>query len=426
MMTLLILAVIVLGLLAVTRLSRVYELTSALRGKREEEITERDSKMNARLMWAFPFAYFGFFLWLTVNYQEHMLPVSASEHGVWLDDLMNFNWVILIIVFFITNILLFYFSGKYYFRHDRRAYYYPHNNKWELAWTLVPAVVMIGIIIYGLSVWNRIITPPPAGTPEVELYAQQFNWTARYPGKDGKMGATDFRLINESNPMGIVTPKAIQTRLDELLSEAVAEERKLKEEHDMLPPAKVTEMEDHIKHVRRVAGRIVNLRTLMEQDIAEKGEASAYKHGGDDIILKEFHLPLRQNVDLLIRSKDVIHSVYLPHLRAQMNAVPGMTTRIHMKPTISTDSMRTVMNDAAFDFILLCNKICGASHYNMQMPLIVESPAAYKTWLEAQKGFESVDAPAAPAPVPSAIEAPAATTTTTAEVVSSSNEPKTH
>ena len=185
-------------------------------------------------------------------------------------------------------------------------------------------------------------------------------------------------------------------------------------------------MEDHIKHVRRVAGRIVNLRTLMEQDIAEKGEASAYKHGGDDIILKEFHLPLRQNVDLLIRSKDVIHSVYLPHLRAQMNAVPGMTTRIHMKPTISTDSMRTVMNDAAFDFILLCNKICGASHYNMQMPLIVESPAAYKTWLEAQKGFESVDAPAAPAPVPSAIEAPAATTTTTAEVVSSSNEPKTH
>ena len=91
MMTLLILAVIVLGILAVTRLSRVYELTSALRGKREEEITERDSKMNARLMWAFPFAYFGFFLWLTVAYQKQMLPVSASEHGVWLDDLMNFD-----------------------------------------------------------------------------------------------------------------------------------------------------------------------------------------------------------------------------------------------------------------------------------------------------------------------------------------------
>lgn len=424
MMTLLILAVIVLGILAVTRLSRVYELTSALRGKREEEITERDSRMNARLMWAFPFAYFGFFLWLTVTYKKEMLPVPASEHGVWLDDLLNFNWVILIVVFFITNTLLFYFAGKYYFRKDRRAYYYPHNNKWELAWTLVPAVVMIGIIIYGLSVWNRIVAPAPAGTAEVELYAQQFNWTARYPGKDGKLGATDFRLINESNPMGIVTPKAIKTRIDELLAEAVAEERKLAEERDMLPPAKVTEMEDHIKHVRRVAGRIVNLRTLMEQDIAEKGEESQYKHGGDDIIIKEFHLPLRENVELLLRSKDVIHSAFLPHLRAQMNAVPGMTTRIHMKPTISTDSMRMVMNNPAFDFVLLCNKICGASHYNMQMPLIVESPAAYKTWLDAQKGFEVADAPVAPAP--SANEAPADSTTTTAMVVSSSNEPKTH
>jgi cytochrome c oxidase subunit 2 len=424
MMTLLILAVIVLGILAVTRLSRVYELTSALRGKREEEITERDSKMNARLMWAFPFAYFGFFLWLTVSYKKHMLPVSASEHGVWLDDLMNFNWAILIVAFFITNILLFYFAGKYYFRKDRRAYYYPHNNKWELAWTLVPAVVMIGIIIYGLAVWNRIVAPAPAGTPKVELYAQQFNWTARYPGKDGKLGATDFRLINESNPMGIVTPKAIKTRIDELLAEAVAEEKKLAQEQDMLSPAKVTEMEDHIKHVRRVAGRIVNLRTLMEQDIAEKGEESQYKHGGDDVIIKEFHLPLRENVELLIRSKDVIHSVYLPHLRAQMNAVPGMTTVIHMKPTISTDSMRMVMKDPAFDFVLLCNKICGASHYNMQMPLIVESPAAYKTWLDGQKGFEVADIPAPP--VTPAGQAPADSTTTTALVVSSSNEPKTH
>ncbi|MBK7084560.1 MAG: hypothetical protein IPH53_07790 [Flavobacteriales bacterium] len=66
MMTLLILAVFVLGLLAVTRLSRVYELTAGLRGKREEDISDRDSKMNARLLWAFPFFYFAFFLWLTV------------------------------------------------------------------------------------------------------------------------------------------------------------------------------------------------------------------------------------------------------------------------------------------------------------------------------------------------------------------------
>lgn len=421
-MTLLILAVIVLGILAVTRLSRVYELTSELRGKREWEISDRDSKMNARLFWAFPFAYFGFFLWLTVHYQPHMLPVAASEHGVWLDDLLNFNWVILIAVFFLTNILLFYFAGKYYHRKDRRAYYYPHNNKWELGWTIVPAVVMIGIIIYGLSVWNRIVAPPPAGTPQVELYAQQFNWTARYPGPDGRLGATDFRLINDNNPLGIVTENSIRTRLEELAVLVEADEKKLAEQKDYLPADKVAELEDHIDHERRVRARIVNLRTLMMQDINEKGNESQYRHGSDDVVLKEFHLPVRQAVELVIRSKDVIHSAYMPHLRAQMNAVPGMSTRIHLTPTITTDSMRTVMQDPKFDFILLCNKICGVNHFNMQMPLVVEPKADYDAWYAGvmKKPFEGGAQPEPPT-------APAATNTTAAaQTMPVTNEPKTN
>lgn len=430
MMTLLIIATVVLGLLAVTRLSRVYELTSALRGKREWEISDRDGRMNARLMWLFAFAYFGFFFWLTLRYRDKLLPVAASEHGVWLDDLLNFNWAILIIAFFITNTLLFYFAGKYYFRKDRRAYYYPHNNKWELAWTLVPAVVMIGIIIYGLNVWNHITRPVPAGTPEVELYAQQFNWTARYPGKDGVMGATDFRLINETNPLGIVTPTSIKARLEELGKEVKAIEDKLAAEGGYLPPDKVGELEDRAKHLRRMSGRIVNLRTLMEQEIAEKrakGEKSAYEHGSDDIVIKEFHLPVREHVKLIIRSKDVIHSAYIPHLRAQMNAVPGMSTLIHMKPTITTDSMRTVMNDQAFDFILLCNKICGASHYNMQMPLIVEPAGAYRTWLDAQKGWEVADAaPAADSTASTLPADSAAAANATVAMNAAMNQPKTN
>lgn len=47
----------------------------------------------------------------------------------------------------------------------------------------------------------------------MELYAKQFDWTARYPGKDGLLGATDYRLINDNNPLGIVTKGSIQTRL---------------------------------------------------------------------------------------------------------------------------------------------------------------------------------------------------------------------
>ena len=157
---------------------------------------------------------------------------------------------------------------------------------------------------------------------------------------------------------------------------------------------------------------------MMEQDIAEKGEASPYTHGADDVVIKEFHLPLRMEADIMVRSRDVIHSAYLPHMRAQMNAVPGMTTRIKMTPTISTDSMRTVTKNEAFDFILLCNKICGASHYNMQMPLVVESPADYKAWYaEAmKKPFQPSALPLAPAPAVSDSTVVAADTTAAMKV----------
>ena len=112
MTKLLILIVVILGILAVAQLARVYELTSKLRGKREEDISPADNRMNARLMWLFPFAYFGFFLWLVLAYKDQLLPVAASTQGVETDWLMNFNWWILIITFVITNILLFWFAGK--------------------------------------------------------------------------------------------------------------------------------------------------------------------------------------------------------------------------------------------------------------------------------------------------------------------------
>ncbi|MCB0795265.1 MAG: hypothetical protein KDB88_11065 [Flavobacteriales bacterium] len=393
MTKLLIVLVLVLGILAVAQLARVYELTSRLRGKREEEISPADNRMNAMLMWLFVVLYFASFIWLMVRYGDKMLPVAASQHGVELDRLLNFNWIIIISVFFITNTLLFYFAGKYAFDKGRRAFYYPHNNKLELLWTTVPAAFLAVIIIYGLRTWNRITEPATGDAIRVELYAKQFDWTARYPGKDGMLGATDFRLINGTNPLGIVTETSVATRMDEIEADIKAAEGRISNE--ILPDGKVDELQEEIAHLRRMLERISNLRTVMLEDIKEKGDASPYKHGSDDLVIKEFHLPIRQQADLLIRSRDVIHSAYIPHMRAQMNAVPGMTTRFKMVPTITTDSMRIVTGNEAFDFVLLCNKICGASHYNMQMPLVVESADAYDAWMAEmlKKPFEGGDAP---------------------------------
>jgi cytochrome c oxidase subunit II len=301
------------------------------------------------------------------------------------DQLMDFNWYILISAFGITNILLFYFSGKYVFNRERRAYWQPHNNKLELAWTVAPAAVLAVIIIYGLTSWNTITSPASPDAIQVEVYGKQFDWTVRYPGRDGVLGATDYRLINATNPLGIVTPESISTRLAELREEATANEEALTSA--ILPDNRRIEIKDELESNMRMQQRILNLRTLMEQDIAANGNSSAYLGGGDDIVTKDFVLPVHHEALLLIRSRDVIHSVYLPHMRVQMNAVPGMTTTFKFTPSITTDSMRThIMKDDAFDYVMLCNKICGASHYNMQMPLMVVSAGEYETWYAEQMG----------------------------------------
>ncbi len=107
----------------------------------------------------------------------------------------------------------------------------------------------------------------------------------------------------------------------------------------------------------------------------------------DKLVKGEFHLPVNVPVQFVFRSLDVIHSAYMPHFRAQMNCVPGIGTQFNFVPTITTAEMKEITKNDEFNYILLCNKICGAAHYNMQMDIIVESQEDYDKWLAEQKVF---------------------------------------
>ena len=180
---------------------KVLELVGNAKGENSYNITEKDNRTQARLMPVFLVAYFAFIIWQLWAWGDRVLPVSASEHGVKLDELMNISWAVIIPVFIITHILLFYFAWKYAYDKDRKATYISHNTKWEIWWTAVPAIVLMILILYGLSIWNDITKPLTAEDDpiEIELYARQFDWTARYPGEDGKFGNVDVRHIGGLN-----------------------------------------------------------------------------------------------------------------------------------------------------------------------------------------------------------------------------------
>ncbi len=367
--------IIAMAVIAIAQLSRIHQLSNNLRGKREEDISDTSNKVNAFLMLSSMFVYFGFVIWQMVVWGPYMLPEAASEHGKDIDQLFAVNWFILLTVFFGVHVLLFYFPFKYYRRKGTKAYYFTHDNKLEFIWTIVPSVTLAGIIIFGLITWNKIQKTEDENPLRIELYAKQFDWTARYTGSDNEMGNANYLLVSGSNPLGIMTKQTINEKLDEYAADIAKLQASLA---NVMPDHKREEVEDKIAVYERFVARIMDFNNT-------KRNLNA---GLDDQLVKgEMHLPIGKEVEFFIRSQDVIHSAFMPHFRMQMNAVPGEITRFVMKPTITTEEMRIKMDDPDFNYILLCNKICGSAHYNMQMDVIVESQAEYDQWMSEQKVF---------------------------------------
>jgi hypothetical protein len=146
----------------------------------------------------------------------------------------------------------------------------------------------------------------------------------------------------------------------------------------ILTDAGIKMRQDKLRRLDRHVQRIMEL-----DEFSFDGNLSAWQAGKDDKIIKgEFHLPVGKEVEFIFRSRDVIHSAYMPHFRAQMNCVPGVPTRFKMTPVITTDSMRLITGNEDFDYVLLCNKVCGSAHFNMQIKIVVDSETQYKAWLE--------------------------------------------
>lgn len=385
-MKLLILLVGVLGIIAIAQLTKVYELTRSMRKTREEEITPADNKLQANLMLVWMFLFFGGVIYLYSRYGDY-LPESASEHGVSVDNLMAINIWMITIVFFAVNFLLFYFSYKFQFKKDRKARFFAHDNRLEMIWTLIPGVTMAFIIVYGLITWNKMTGPATADAIQVEVYSKQFGWIVRYPGENQTFGSYSYNLIDPSaNPLGMITRENIQTKvsaIDEQI-EQLKKDIAANAELPLWPESYLDSQEEKLYRLEREKQRILDLDETKNPVTG----LSEWEAGEDDkIVNTELHIPVGREVEFIFRSQDVIHSAYMPHFRAQMNTVPGLPTRFKMTPTITTAEMRTKLENDEFNYILLCNKVCGVSHYNMKINIVVEDEKDYLAWLDKQKTY---------------------------------------
>ncbi len=310
----LVLLVAVLGLVY-----RVITLVSIAKGSDRARVST-SNKVNAIL---FPLMFilgFGAIFWYSGIAQEYFLPEAASEHGKVTDKLFWITMGVIFFAFFVTHVLLFFFPFTYQYGEHRKAKFYPHNDRLELIWTIIPAVVMTVLVISGWKVWTDITGPAPEDKVELEIMGKQFNWQVRYPGKDGRLGVYDFRKIDATNSMGV----------------------------DFTDPNSM-----------------------------------------DDFMPREIHIPKGRPVLLNIRSRDVLHSVFLPHFRAKMDAVPGMPTQFWFTPTKTTEEMRQELGNPEFNYELACTEVCGNGHFAMKFIVVVDEPEEFEKWYSEQESWAS-------------------------------------
>jgi cytochrome c oxidase subunit II len=112
------------------------------------------------------------------------------------------------------------------------------------------------------------------------------------------------------------------------------------------------------------------------------------KNSFDDFISLELHLPKGKEIQLKIRAKDVLHSVFLPHFRLKMDAVPGMYTTFKFVATKSTADMRTETGNPNFNYEMACTEICGKGHFSMKFPVFVHDTVEdYEKWIASQEAW---------------------------------------
>lgn len=352
MTILLTLTVLALISIALWQITKIFELSQPKKTN-TQVADDDDNRWNGQLMFAFLIFIYAITLFSFWKWGDVLLPDASSEHGIEYDNLM---WISFAIIFFtqtITQALLHYFAYKYRGEKGKKALFYADNDRLEAIWTIIPVIALAGLILYGLYTWTDIMTIEENDDALiVELYAQQFNWKARYAGDDGVLGDANVRFLQDFDGKNLV------------------------------------------------------------------GIDATDPNGFDDVVVQELHLPAGREIIFKMRSQDVLHSAYMPHFRAQMNCVPGMITEFAFTPTVTTEDMRQTddikakvkkintirrensqallakgeeaLEPYVFDYLLLCNKICGASHYNMQMKIVVETPEEFEKWMTNQQTFAEV------------------------------------
>ena len=188
------------------------------------------------------------------------------------------------------------------------------NNKLEILWTTAATVIFVGLAFFGYSVWaeTRFIEQKSMEPAEGRLIVEV----------TGQQFVWNMRYAGEDSQFG---------------------------------PTDINLIDD-------AAGNPVGL------DRSGLG-------GSDDIMVPEMYVPVNREVEVVLKSKDVLHNFFVPELRIKLDTVPGLVGKLRFTPT----------KQGRFEIV--CSELCGLGHYKMRSFLHVVTEQEYEDWLAEQASY---------------------------------------
>lgn len=335
------LAIICLVLITVivVQIGKVTELAAKIRG--EEEMQDQTNRRHSLFMMIFMVIFLVGCVWSALYYKNYMLGFgpheSASHHGKTLDSLFKITLFFTAIVFFITQILLFYFAYKYKAVRGQVGFFQPHDNKLEIIWTVIPAIVMAFLVAGGLDAWNEVMADvkPNEDVLEIEATGYQFAWEIRYPGPDGQLGARNYKLINGTNPLG----------------------------QDWTDPKNIDDF--HPSEIVLPKGKKVRVRITARD------------------VLHNFYLPqFRVKMDAVPGMPT--YFVFTPEKTTEEYRQMLRDYPEYQVPDPNDPEKQLWEN---FNYELACAELCGIGHFSMRRLVRIVDESEYKAWLAQQQSF---------------------------------------
>lgn len=265
-------------------------------------------------------------------------PELVFEDAAAIDTMYNVIYNLTMATFVAVGVCMVLFLIRYRHRPGRRAVFIHGNSKLEVAWTLIPTIILALIAALSQDTWSKMKYPDDPGPNDLQIriVGKQFKWYFQYPGKDGVLGEVKTELMRPAS-----------------------------------------------------------------QDIVEVMGLDRSGAGADDLVTTELVAPVNTRVFAKLLSVDVIHSFFLPNFRVKQDAVPGMETNIWFAANrtsgevIGRDPLTplTVTDPETFAYInithdkpfeILCAELCGNGHYTMRGAFYVLDKATFERWRDME------------------------------------------